>query len=886
MTGWYFIVRIVGIGLLILLLTTASFANSELASVLERAPVMNPNLSAFPESSLVDRSAGRKPPAGALGFLSVKHGKFFFADGTRARFFGINLAKDAVFTDKATIDRLAGLFARAGINLVRIHHIDDTQGILDPDPKRYFRPERLDLVDYWVAKLKERGIYVCLDLNDYRTFRTADGVVNGEKLGRGAKPYAVFDQRLIELQEEYARRFLVDHVNPYTKLSYADDPAIAMLEIYDENGLFIRRGDWPNLHEPYKSAFQQQWNAWLRYKYGSTAKLRAAWTDRQGYCALTSEESLEAASAQLPRMDLGYDLPQPVTNPLLAPQRVSDGALFAADIQRDYLTAMMRSLREMGVKAPITAVGAQDLLPDLATTAETTDYIGINYYFDHPVWEPGKDWTMPSFFSLRSPLQESGSSFTFPAVVSLARMHNKPLVVREWGYCYPNPHRGVGMVEAAAYGALLDLDALILFTYDARPSVRAIGYFDVHVDPLRWGLVAQASRLFLSGEVQPSKCELGIGYSLVDIFTWHNYALPLYHLGYVTRVANYTRPDTRHPFDLLVSSGRSCGSAWQGERLLLFANRAHTDLLYQGAAEGQDVLAGYQLATGRGGAFDFTFRGIGYDAGGVKTYQAWPAYTTADLEARGLQPIATSDSLAMGFIDRAKKVIGFRNLHPDLAQRVALDALKLWAKAPVSHNDLDANCWRADTGQIVRDFGKDQLRIVTPTVQVIAGKLESEQPMGTGEVKVATTTPIGVLVAESLDGKPLTRSGALLVKMTTRARNDRTKIFPDPGGPKPHKLVALGTAPISTEGKPAEQPTRVEIDGKMLIELNLQNGSWEYLVEGNRALLYLDTGDTAVTFPRTPALVRWHSGAEVVEFTPESASFTIPAGVHFTEVRW
>jgi len=74
-------------------------------------------------------------------------------------------------------------------------------------------------------------IYVYLDLLDFRTFTEAEGVVNAAALGRAAKPYAVFDNKLIELQQQYARQLLIEHVNPYTGLSYAQDPAVVMVEI-------------------------------------------------------------------------------------------------------------------------------------------------------------------------------------------------------------------------------------------------------------------------------------------------------------------------------------------------------------------------------------------------------------------------------------------------------------------------------------------------------------------------------------------------------------------------------------------------------------------------------------------------------------------------------
>ncbi|HEY3377663.1 MAG TPA: hypothetical protein VGL77_09240, partial [Armatimonadota bacterium] len=687
--------------------------------MIQRGPILNPNLSMYPDSTLVDRSASLDAPAGKHGFVTVKNGHFAYTDGTRARFFGVNLAKDTVFIDKAQIDRLVELFARSGINLVRIHHIDDVNGILDPRNPSVFNAERLDLVDYWIAKLRIRGIYLCLDLNDYRTFHMTEGVPAGEALGRGAKPYAVFDQRLIELQQQYARRFLREHLNPYTKLCYADDPAIAFLEMYDENGLFIRHDDWASLKQPYKTALQQQWNAWLRYRYGTTSALTAAWTNANKSCALMPGESLEQATVQLPVMTLLYEPPQGNAVPLQSQVRVSDGALFAYDLQVNYLQTMRTYLREIGVKIPITAVGAQDIIPDGMANAAVTDYTGINYYWDHPSWTAGNEWKMPSYFSLLNPLVDN-ATYAFPATVSLARMQGKPLVVRELGYCFPNPYRGTGTLEAAAYGAFLDLDALILFTYDAGTARRTIGYFDIHLDPLRWGLVAEASRLFLSGEVAPAKYTVGIGYSNVDAFTWKSYISPLYELAFTSKVVNYTDPATPHPFDLLVTSGRSCGGKWAGDKILAFANQRHTDLHYQGMADGMDTVLGYQLQMGRGGAFNYTFRGVGYDATTTKTMQSWPSFSLADLRTKGLLPVATADTAALGFIDPKRKIIAFRNLTEETAIRVAIDTLRDWNNAPVTHDDLDQNRWRTDTGQIERNLAAKLLRVETPTLQVLA----------------------------------------------------------------------------------------------------------------------------------------------------------------------
>jgi hypothetical protein len=83
---------------------------------------------------------------------------------------------------------------------------------------------------------------------------------------------------MIELQKEYARKLLT-HVNPYTGMAYRDDPCVALVELNNENALFMgyHGRQIERLPEPYAGEFRKQWNDWLRKKYPSTAALLEAW---------------------------------------------------------------------------------------------------------------------------------------------------------------------------------------------------------------------------------------------------------------------------------------------------------------------------------------------------------------------------------------------------------------------------------------------------------------------------------------------------------------------------------------------------------------------------------------------------------------------------------
>ena len=132
---------------------------------------------------------------------------------------------------KQTIDKDTYHLARMGVNAYRIHvwdyEITDGEGNL-------LANDHLDLFDYLIARLEERGINVVLTMimggnNGYPE--------PGENLpgfsGRMNKSIATSDPDAAVIEENYIRNFL-NHHNPYTGHQTKDDPMIVGFEINNE----------------------------------------------------------------------------------------------------------------------------------------------------------------------------------------------------------------------------------------------------------------------------------------------------------------------------------------------------------------------------------------------------------------------------------------------------------------------------------------------------------------------------------------------------------------------------------------------------------------------------------------------------------------------------
>ena len=180
-------------------------------------------------------------PAGQKGFIQIQDGHFVKPNGDRFRIWGVNVTGGACFPEKTEAPKVAEFLSHMGINAVRFHFLDsnwdEEKSIFDASKNntREFNHVQLDKLDYFISELKKRGVYSNFNLNVGRNYRQGDKVPYYELLGL-AKGATIFDHRIIQLQKEYAAK-LLKHKNAYTGNEYRNEPALAFVEIVNENSL-------------------------------------------------------------------------------------------------------------------------------------------------------------------------------------------------------------------------------------------------------------------------------------------------------------------------------------------------------------------------------------------------------------------------------------------------------------------------------------------------------------------------------------------------------------------------------------------------------------------------------------------------------------------------
>ncbi len=395
----------------------------------------------FDPRSIIDMSRLVLAPAGKFGFLKAVGDKLVFenhlltGDWNPVKLWGVGANVDPGKYTREQLTQRAKYLRKFGCNIVRQHPLWDdvtTDGRIDA--------KKLDAYDWWFAELKRHGIYSAWSVFYHWRIGPDAGYEFFEDLpqGRGTTlrdTYGVM-AAAPKLWERRTRVLveLLTHKNPHTGLRYVDDPALATVEMNNEESIFfwnplgdLAAGDkkWPRHAQQLRADFA----AWVKARYKTDDALKAAWG------ALKNGDSVDAREL---RLMSPWDLDGEGIRGAFAGQtrRAGDVLRFLAEMQRANHAVCEQAMRGAGFRGVTITTAWQagsglGELPNLWTDT-AADMIDRHDYFGggegrHGIEEGRVDWQ---------------SHLTRPGLGIFSRnlrvVENRPFAMTEWSQSPPN----------------------------------------------------------------------------------------------------------------------------------------------------------------------------------------------------------------------------------------------------------------------------------------------------------------------------------------------------------------------------------------------------------------------------------------------------------------
>ena len=428
-----------------------------------------------------DTWAADSAPLADGQFVTVRNGHLSYRN-ERLRLWGTNFTnfpKTAGKDLELSMDRMRD----AGFNGVRLNLFGPTFLPEDKDG-RHAVPvtvkgsgSGIDRLDYAVAYGKRHGMFFWFTLDipmglgpaDYALLpddgHRVDWLAAAKEVGVGHLMY--FDDRAEKAFEHYAQN-LFNHVNPYDGRRYADEEAIGLWEMQNEN-TFIGRA----LAQPFPGyagvLMQKRWNGWLKKKYRDDAGLKQAWGK------LGQDESLAKGTvAYAPTQDGILVKGIAVQNEYVGTgesarrypkARGDDMVRFVIDLYTGHTQRFVQFARVQGRgigRVPITPSGEYGgNIRTYWAAAACGDFVSMgDYSVGLRPWELKKDAPFYPYVArvAQHPLLEQP--------FDVLRVPGKPHLLYECNDFRPNPYAVEFPARIAAYAIQNDYDGAFWFQWD------------------------------------------------------------------------------------------------------------------------------------------------------------------------------------------------------------------------------------------------------------------------------------------------------------------------------------------------------------------------------------------------------------------------------------
>jgi hypothetical protein len=478
----------------------------------------DPKPDTFLPTNAIDLRFLNEKEAGENGFIRVKGGEFIHTtSGRPVRFWAVNGPSSK---DRAALPREARLLAKYGVNLVRIHHgYFDEKGEVNPAAVQH----ALDIVE----ALKAEGIYSYFSIYFPLWLKPKPGTSWLDGYDGTKHPFAaLFFNKGFQKQHQGWWKALLLTPNPRTGKRLIDEPAVAGVEILNEDSYFFWTFNATNLPEVQLQMLETQFGAWLTKRYGSLDKAFQTW------------KSTKVARDNPAQGRVGF---RPLWN--MAHERTlrdRDTARFLLDSQRGFYRQTYQFVRDLGFRGVITASNWTTASPEILGPLEkysytVGDFLDRHGYFgcqnrgQFAEWSIRPGHTYVDRSALRFDPEEPGKPKTFVHPVMDPHYDGKPSMLSETTFNRPNRYRSEAPLLYAAYGALQDSNAIVHFAQDSATWSVKPGYFMQPWTLLSPALVGQfpaAALIYRQGLVATGEVLVELNLKVEDLLDLKGTPLP------------------------------------------------------------------------------------------------------------------------------------------------------------------------------------------------------------------------------------------------------------------------------------------------------------------------------------------------------------------------
>ncbi|TVR51207.1 MAG: hypothetical protein EA425_07720 [Puniceicoccaceae bacterium] len=472
------------------------------------------------EPGLIGLTDWLEAPAGKHGRI-LREGEELVYNGRPIRLWGLNNCFAACAPPRDLADRRARFYAKYGINSVRLHKYADGSGwagILERGSFTRFDPEGLDRMDYYIAQLKEHGIYVKFSptfgpprlgpdsleevpfLTEFGDWDQGRGTIEIPHSGIFYSP---------AIQDVYIRQMvnLLNHRNPYTGLTYAKDPVLWDIEIINEQSILFYTSPNALQRSPtLRRQVAERFSAWLKDRYTDDAGLVAAWGDGAlGSFDWWRDESLADGTVLPIGNPWHWDPDNLAGSDSFRRQRNLDTLEFLTGLQLEFYERYVEAIRATGYEGEISGSNWQagrafSHFANLWTDAQVGTIDRHNYFggfFNNQATGRREVRTDAMLARAGSGMLSTG----------MQQVKGLPFMFSEWIHVWPSEWGVEGPAIIGAYGLGLqgwDVSYMFQNRDQGRLSPRlGAEQWDVTA-PQIMGIFPAVARQVLRGDVAPS----------------------------------------------------------------------------------------------------------------------------------------------------------------------------------------------------------------------------------------------------------------------------------------------------------------------------------------------------------------------------------------------